>query len=142
MKTSEARMLEFPYGTLVAGILFIMAGGFTLSRHFLLEPTSKNYPRCPNWLRFIMFLFGSILVLYGLQYIWVFVSNKPDTIPPQASSPMQFMALCLCINQGSLFLNIVMQRCSEKVWTKLERINSLLLCKDQKHPKIGLNFSR
>lgn len=125
-------MFAYPSGSLVAGLAFLLAGGFTLIRIFLLEPGSRQYPKAPGWLRVQMMLFSSVLLLFGLQYLWVFFSDQPNTMPPQASSHLQFLAIMLAIYKGAMLLNIVRQRFPEEIWKRLNRISESLPCQGKR----------
>jgi hypothetical protein len=126
-------MVGYPFGGLFTGVLLILAGGFTLGRHYLLEPICPNYPKAPFWLRNFMFLFAAVMVFLGLQFLWVFVSDAPNTIPPQPAPSMQLLSLALCLYQAAMLGNILRQRYPQEVWDRLNRINEKLFCKED-HP--------
>lgn len=125
-------MIAYPYGAIYVGVALIIAGILTMTRHFLLEPMFSRYPKAPALVRHSMFLFATALLFIGLQYIWVFVSGKPDTVPPQPTANMQFLATTLVIYKAVMLVNIIRQRYPEEVWTKLNRLNDSLPCKDRK----------
>lgn len=121
-------MIGYPYGSIVTALFLVCAGVFTLARLFLLEPTSKRYPKAPAWLRNIMFAFAAAMIFIGLQYGYVFLSGAPRTSPPQPNAHMQFMATGLFLYSGAMLFNILRQRYPEHVWKKLNRINDHLCC--------------
>lgn len=123
-------MIDYPFGSLVTGLCLVGASAMALGRHALLEPVSGNYPKAPGWVRHSMFGMATILMFVGLQYLWVFVSGKPNTIPPQPPGSMQLLAIALFIHKAAMLLNILRQRCPEQVWDRLNRINQHLHCKD------------
>jgi len=122
-------MFDYPAGSIVAGVAFLLAGSFALIRVFLLEPGSNRYPKAPRWLRYLMFLMSSVMLLYGMQYIWVYFRDLPNATPPQASMQMQFLAVCLAIYKGGMLLNILRQRFPEEIWLRLNRIHESLPCR-------------
>jgi hypothetical protein len=99
-------------------------------RHFLLEPLSLHYPKAPGWLRHTMFLFATVVIFLGLRFVWAFMSDAPDVMPPQPGASMELMSMILVIYKGSMLANVLRQRYPEEVWTKLNRINDHLLCKE------------
>jgi hypothetical protein len=125
-------MIAYPYGALFTGICLILAASVTLARVFLLEPGSSRYPKAPAFVRHATFGFGVVLAFIGLQFITTFIEGGPNTTPPQPTARMQFLALTLAIYQSALLVNIVRQRYPEEVWTKLNRLNDALPCKDRK----------
>jgi hypothetical protein len=124
-------MIAYPYGALFAGICLILAGVATLWRGFLLEPGSAMYPKAPALVRHATFGFAVVLCFLGLQYISTFIAGGPNTTPPQPTARMQFLGLSLAVYQVILLVNILRQRYPVHVWTKLNRLNDALPCKDR-----------
>jgi membrane peptidoglycan carboxypeptidase len=124
-------MIVYPWGALFTGAMLILAGGFTLARHFLLQPISTHYPKAPKLIQNVIFLFAGALLFLGLQFVWVFWSGKPNTIPPQPSATMQFLATSLVFYSGAMLANIIRQRYPETVWIKLNRISDAMSCRDK-----------
>lgn len=125
-------MIAYPWGALVTGLMLITAGILTLVRHYLLEPGSTHYPKAPIFLRHVMFGFASCILFVGLQFVWTFMSDKANTMPPQPTPAMQLLATALLVYKSSLLVNILRQRYPEQVWQKLNRINDHLHCRDGK----------
>jgi len=123
-------MIAYPYGAFVTGLALVIAGGLTLGRHFLLEPVNDRFPKAPLWLRNSMFGFATVLIFLGVQYLWVFVSGAPNTVPPQPPTSIQVLSIALVFYKAAMLLNIARQRLPQEVWVKLNRINEHLLCKD------------
>lgn len=125
-------MFAYPYAALITGLLLMTAGGLTLTRHFLLEPMSGKYPKAPSWLRHSMFGFAAVLVLIGLQFVWAFVSDAPNVVPPQPTPAMQLLSVALVIHKACLLANILRQRYPEDVWARLNAITERLFCKNDR----------
>lgn len=121
-------MFAYPYGALITGILLFLAGCLTLARHYLLEPVSDHYPKAPFWLRNSMFLFATVLIFVGMQFLWAFASGAPNTIPPQPSPYTQLLSFALFLYKAAMLANILRQRYSPKTWARLNHINDLLQC--------------
>ena len=119
-------MIAYPWGALVTGTMFVIAGLLCLARHFLLEPWSPNYPKAPKFVRHGIFGFASVLLFIGLQFIWVFFNDARTTMPPQPSPNMQLLAAALVIYKSVLLGNIISQRYPERVWKRLNRMNEFL----------------
>lgn len=125
-------MIEYPWGTLVTGVLLMIAGVLTLARHFFLEPVSSKYPKAPAFVRHSMFMFAAVLLFIGLRYVWAFLSDGTTNVPPHPPASMQFLATALVLYKAAMLLNIVRQRYPDEVWTRLNRINDALNCPDNK----------
>lgn len=121
-------MIAYPWGALITGAMFIVAGILCLARHFLLEPTSAQFPKAPAFVRHGIFGFATILLFIGLQFIWVFFNDARTSTPPQPTPSMQLLATALVVYKSILFANIFRQRYPEQVWKKLNRINEFLQC--------------
>ncbi len=128
-------MFAYPYAALIVGVLLCLAGAFTLTRHFLLEPVSVHYPRAPFWLRNSMFLFAAVLIFIGMQFLWTFASGAPDIIPPQPSPSTQMLAVALALYKAAMLGNIVRQRYPAETWRRLNRVNEVL-CLKKKHKQL------
>lgn len=125
-------MIAIPLGTLVTGLLLILAGGLTLTRHFLLEPVSAKYPKAPVFIRNCMFAFGAVLIFLGLRYTWTYIFDTSGHVPPHPDATMQFLAFVLAVYKAAMLANIIRQRYSEEVWTRLNRISDALHCPDSR----------
>jgi hypothetical protein len=124
-------MIAYPWGALFTGSMLVIAGVLCLMRHFLLEPTSPNYPKAPVFVRHGIFAFAMVCLLLGLQFLAVFFNDKaPNTIPPQPGPSIQFLSTALVIYKAILLGNIVRQRYPEPVWDRLNRMNETLQCKN------------
>jgi uncharacterized membrane protein HdeD (DUF308 family) len=125
-------MIAYPYGALFVGVMLLLTGIVSVVRAFLLDPHSSRYPKAPSFVRHTIFGFGTIMAWLGLHYLTVFLSDSLPTSPPQPGAEMQFMSLILAVYKSILLANIVRQRYPEEVWTKLNRLNDALPCKDRK----------
>lgn len=135
-------MIAYPYGALVTGLLLILAGCLTMIRHFLLEPGSSHYPKAPGWLRHIMFVFASIVIFLGLRFVWAYIDDAPNIVPPQPGASMELMAFALVVYKGTMLLNVLRQRYPTEVWQKLNRINEHLTCKAGRFAGMGMWLRR
>ena len=124
-------MISYPWAALVTGGMFALAGVMTLLRHFLLEPQSTHYPKAPVFVRQGIFAFSMVLIFIGLQFIWVFFEDSPNTIPPQPGPSTQFLATALLFYSAVMLGNIVRQRYPEATWKKLDRVHESLNCRDK-----------
>jgi hypothetical protein len=124
-------MISYPWGALYVGAMLSLAGVLTLARHFLFEPISGRYPKAPVFVRHAMFGFGAILIFLGLQFIMTFAQGGANTIPPQPTPAMQFLATALVLYKGTMLGNVVRQRYPEDVWNRLNRISESLHCGDR-----------
>lgn len=102
-------MIGYPWGALITGLMLLLASGFTLGRHFLLEPLCKHYPEAPAYVRHVMFAFGVALCFIGLNYLFVFFSDAPKTIPPQPGPGLQLLSSLVMLYNGALFWNLLQQ---------------------------------
>jgi hypothetical protein len=124
-------MIDYPWAALITGAMLALSGGMTLVRHFLLEPLNVNYPKAPVFVRHGMFAFAVVLVFLGLQFIWIFFEDRPNTVPPQPGTSLQFLSMALFIYTGIMLGNIARQHYPATTWKKIERINDSLLCRDK-----------
>lgn len=127
-------MIAYPWASLYTGMMLLLAGGLTMCRHILLEPISTYYPKAPMFVRNFMFLFASVMLFLGLRYTWVFWSNQPNITPPQPDPSMQLLTTALVVYKTAMLVNIIRQRYTEQIWTRLNRINDQLRCKDRSIP--------
>lgn len=123
-------MIAYPWAALFTGVMLLIAGGLTLTRHMLLEPVSTHYPKAPLFVRNSMFAFASVLLFLGLRFIWVYASGHPNTTPPQPDPSIQLLSCALVGYKAVMLTNIIRQRYTEQVWNRLNRINEALRCKD------------
>jgi hypothetical protein len=122
-------MIAYPWGAIVTGCLLVTAGLLCLARHFLLEPTSPNYPKAPMFVRHGIFGFAMICLFLGLQYIFVFFDESAiNDVPPQPGPAIQLLSSALVIYKAVLLGNIVRQRYPESIWARINRMNELLQC--------------
>ncbi len=135
-------MIAYPWGALYVGIMLCLAGIFTLIRHYLLEPEAVHYPRAPLYVRNVMFAFATLLMFTGLQFLWIYSTDSPNTAPPQPLPQFQLLVTGLVIYKATLLVNIVRQRYTEEVWIRLERINEFLRCRQGTSIKDWLARSR
>jgi hypothetical protein len=125
-------MIAYPYGALFVGVALLVTGIVSVARAFLLDPRSERYPKAPAFVRHTIFGFGTLMCWLGLHYLTVFFSDSASTSPPQPGAEMQFISTVLCIYKTILLANIARQRYPVDVWTKLNRLNDALPCKDRK----------
>lgn len=124
-------MIAYPWGALVTGSFLILAGIFTLIRHFLLEPAQLNYPKAPVFVRHGIFAFAMVCLFLGLQFIATFFDDAaPTSVPPQPGPAIQLLSTALMIYKGILLGNIVRQRYPADVWKRLNRVNEYLQCQN------------
>lgn len=107
-------MIAYPWAALYTGIMLILAGGFTLGRHYLFEPVSVRYPKAPFFVRQTIFAFACAMFFVGIRFVLVFFYDDRMTSPPQPDAATQFLATCLFINNAVMFWNIQRQRMSDK----------------------------
>jgi hypothetical protein len=125
-------MIAYPYGALFVAAMLLLTGITSIIRTFLLDPRSERYPKAPMFVRHTIFGFGTMMCFLGLHYLTVFLSDSASTSPPQPGSEMQFMSTILAVYKTILLVNIIRQRYPVAVWTKLNRLNDALPCKDRK----------
>lgn len=113
--------------TLAAGIMFTAAGSCGLLRHFLLEPTSPNYPKAPKWLLGVFFIFSTFLMFVGLRYINTAIAGVYE-VPPGAATLMVAVSAMLLFYKSALLLNLLLQRLPAHVWARLNAINTMVRC--------------
>ncbi len=123
-------MISYPWAALFTGVMLLIAGGLTMTRHMLLEPVSTHYPKAPLFVRNAMFGFAAVLLFLGLRFVWVYASGQPDTIPPQPDPSIQLLATALVAYKSVMLTNIVRQRYSEQIWNRLNWLNAFLRSKD------------
>lgn len=111
-----------------AGLFYLLAGLFSLSRHIILEPSIPNYPKAPAWLLNIVFAFGAILVYAGLRFLWVWGTGEGAVSPPGATGFSVMMAFAVMAYKIAMIVNVLRQRYPADVWARLNRINALARC--------------
>lgn len=119
-------MIGYPYGTLITGLMFVMAACLTLIRHWVLEPATPEYPHAPPFLRHAMFGFAAVVAFIGLHYIWVFFSGAPYRVPPQPEPHTQLLAFAMVIYKAMMLYNVMQQHYSKDAWHKLNELNDCL----------------
>jgi uncharacterized membrane protein len=134
-------MIGYPWGALATGIMLCLAAVLTLTRHYLLDESSTNYPKAPAFVRHVMFAFAAVIMFLGLQFIWVFFNDPRQSVPPQPGPAIQLLSTALVLYKATLLGNILAQRYPSQVWDRLNRINAALRCKDRK-PIFGSWFAR
>jgi len=113
--------------TFAAGILFTSSGTMGLVRHFLLEPSSPNYPKAPSWLLGVFFAFSTFLMFIGLRYLNTAIAGVNE-VPPGAATVMVSMAVAIFLYKFALLLNLLLQRLPARVWARLNAINTMVRC--------------
>jgi len=111
-----------------AGLFYTLAGCFGLIRHFLLEPRMPNYPRAPQWLLHVFFGFAAILIFAGLRFLCAWATGEGRSVPPGATGMGVLLAAALFVYKGSMLGNVLHQRYPAQVWTRLNRINTMVRC--------------
>ena len=114
--------------TFFAGLFYFLAGAFGLVRHLVLEPAIPNYPKAPQWLLHIVFAFAVILIYAGLRFLWVWGTGEGSTVPPGATGFGVLLAFGTMMYKGAMLGNVLHQRYPADVWTRLNRINTLVRC--------------
>lgn len=116
-------MIAYPWAALYTGVLLILAGGFTLGRHYLFEPMSVRYPKAPFFVRQTIFAYACVQAFLGLQYVWTFFYDERMTSPPMPGPAMQFLATALVINNAVMLWNVWSQRLTDNE-IKIEEMKS------------------
>lgn len=114
--------------SLIAGVCLVLAGMSGLSRHFLLEPVSANYPKAPAWLNFVFFAFASVLIFLGLRFLVAFFTDAQGS-PPNAGPTMAFLSIFILVYKVSMLVNVLRQRLPSGTWDRLNRITDSARCR-------------
>lgn len=88
--------------TLIAGLAYLIAGTCGITRHFLLEPRIKHFPRKPSWLLHVFFVFSATLLWIGLRFMWFWFIGEATVVPPGATGTGVVLALVTLLYKSSL----------------------------------------
>lgn len=107
-------MIAYPYGALFVGIVLVIASVMLVCRHWLLEQRD-DYPKAPALMLRFEWAFAMTLLYAGIHFLAVFVTHRPDTIPPQPAPMTQFLAFAIAVRETVLLLNIVRQHNGKRI---------------------------
>lgn len=124
-------MISLIISTFFAGIFYLLAGVFGLTRHFLLEPKIADMPKTPRWPMLVFFAFSVVMVYAGMRYLTSWATWQATTMPLAATGFGVMLAFAIFVifaifaYKGSLLYDTTTRRASSTLNELIDRLRKL-----------------